>query len=413
MNKDTLYYTFLSIISALAIWLWLAPVGTIKAPIAHKTQEIISSQNIQPKRLFLFCWRTIKNRYVDSKMNGQDWEYWKNHYLPYIKTDEDVFVAVNSMLQSLDDPYSRFMDSPQNEEQNTNLESSITGIGVNIGLVSGKVVISNVMENSPAKKANLQEGDIITEINGKKINGLTMEEVVKLIRGPENSNVKLTILRDKTKIVKDTNRKTIKIKNVKSKILKGNIGYIQIVSFMGMQGSEEFKEALKTTQNTNGLIIDLRGDAGGLLTNAVDIANMFINKGTIVSVVYRSGLRKKITASHSAFFKEKPIVILTNMGTASASEILAGTLRDNKEAILVGDRTYGKNSIQQIFALPNQTGMNLTIAKYLMPKGEYIHKIGLKPDYTVVLTKQDYIENNDTQLKKAIDIINNKMKHSK
>lgn len=407
MKRKFLYYTFLIIATIIAICLLSLPMDLIQQPIAKKTREIIANQTVSPKRLFINSWRTIKNLYVDPKMNGQDWSRWKNHYLPYIKTNDDVCIAVNSMLQSLNDPHSKFMNMPEYESQSINIDSNVSGIGVNVMSISDKIIISNVIEDSPAEKGGILIGDIITKISGKKVDGMTLEDAVKLMRGKKGTLVSLQILRNNKTIEKNIKRDIIRLKSVNSKILKNNIGYIQVTSFMGMSVPTEFESALQKTRKTDALIIDLRGDAGGLLTNSVLIANMFIDKGNLVSVIYRNGEKSTMIAQKSSIVKDKPIVILINRGTASASEILTGALRDNKKAILVGDRTYGKNSVQQVIPMQNKTGMNLTIAKYLMPNNEDIHNIGLQPDYKVIFTRENYRNNTDPQLDKARQILKN------
>ncbi len=405
MRNKIIYYISLALTTIIVIWIFSTPWEYIKQPLAKKTQEIIANQTVSPKRLFVSCWRNIKNQYVDPKMNGQDWSRWKKRYLPYIKTNEDVYVAVNSMLQSLDDPYSRFMNIPEYESQNINIESNVSGIGINVMTIADKIIVSNVIDDSPAKKAGLLIGDIITKINNKSIDGVPIEEAVLLIRGTKGTKVTLNIIRNKKPLIKTIKRDVVRIKNVSHKILPGDIGYIQVASFMGMYVPQEFEAALKKTTKTKGLIIDLRGDAGGLLSNAVLIANMFIDEGNVVSVVYRNGLKAKMPAQRSAIYSDKPIAVIINRGTASASEILTGALRDNKKAILIGDRTYGKNSVQQIIPMPNKTGMNLTIAKYLMPNDEDIHNSGIQPDYKVLFTKEDAKNHKDPQLQKALEII--------
>lgn len=407
MKRKILYYISLIITTIIAICLLSLPMDVIQQPIAKKTREIIANQTVSPQRLFINSWRTIKNQYVDPKMNGQDWSRWKDHYLPYIKTNEDVCIAVNSMLQSLNDPYSKFMNMPEYENQSINIDSNLSGVGINVMSIVNKIIISGVIEDSPAEKSGLLVGDIITKINDKKVDGMSLEDAVKLMRGPKGTFVSLQILRNNKTIEKNIRRDIIRLKSVNAKILKNNIGYIQVTSFMGMSVPTEFESALKKTQNTEALIIDLRGDAGGLLTNAVLISNMFIDKGTVVSVIYRNGEKSSMIAQESSIFKDKPIIILVNRGTASASEILTGALRDNKKAILIGDRTYGKNSVQQVIPMQNKTGMNLTIAKYLMPNNEDIHNIGIQPDYKVRFTRENYRNNKDPQLDKAKEIIKN------
>lgn len=407
MKRKVLYYISLIIVTILSILLLSTPLETIKEPLAKKTQEIIANQTVSPERLFLNCWRTIKNQYVDPKLNGQDWSRWKDHYLPYMKTNDDVYVAVNSMLQSLNDPYSRFMNMPEYEYQNIKLESNLMGIGITIMKIADKTVVSSVIEDSPAQKSGILVGDIIHKINEQEIQGISLEDIVNMIRGPKNTFVNFEIIRNKKIINKRVKRDVIKLKSVTAKMFSNNVAYIEVSSFMGMSVAKEFESALKEVNNADGLIIDLRGDVGGLLTNAVIIANMFVDKGTLVNVVYRNGEKINMPAQKSSIFKDKPIVILVNKGTASASEILTGALRDNKKAVLVGEKTYGKNSVQQIIPMQNKTGMNLTVAKYLMPNNEDIHRVGIKPDYEVPFTKEDYKNNKDPQLDKAKEIIKN------
>lgn len=405
MKNKVLYYIFLVLATVVAVYIFVGNQFTISKFFEVNAQKIITNQNISPKRLYVIAWRSIKNEYIDPEMNGQDWDRWKNRYLPYIKTNEDVYVAINTMLQSLDDPYSRFMDIPQYQNQSIIIDSKVTGIGVTLMSVASKIVVSNIVEDSPAKKADLKEGDILNKIDGASLKGVSLEDIVKLIRGKEHTIVKLEIMRNDKKIIKNIQREIVHIKSVHAKIINKNIGYIRIDSFMGVSVPAEFQMALNKTKNTKGLIIDVRSDAGGLLNNAVIMANMIIKKGNIVSVVYRSGQKIMMDAQNTATYPHKPVVVLINKGTASSSEILTGALRDDHNAILVGDTTYGKNTVQKIIPLPNQTGMNLTIAKYLMPKGEDIHKKGIKPDIRVMYTARDYLNNEDPQLNVATQIL--------
>ena len=205
----------------------------------------------------------------------------------------------------------------------------------------------------------------------------------------------------KQKLHKTIARDEIKIKNIKADIIDKDIGYIQIVSFISSDMTAEFVEALDKTKNCQGLILDLRGNSGGLLPNAVVIADMFLTQGHIVSVVDREKQKSDIDAQNKTYAINKPVVILIDEGTASASEILSGALKDNRKAILVGKKTFGKGMIQKIYPLPNQTGMNLTIAKYLTPKGYDINQKGITPDYEVDYTETDFLKDKDPQLDTA------------
>ncbi|MDD3237322.1 MAG: S41 family peptidase [Candidatus Gastranaerophilales bacterium] len=382
------------------------PFDKVKEPVLKKTSKIINEQKVEPKRLFLDAWRTAKNQYVDPKMNTQDWSRWKKRYENEIETEDDAYVAINSMLQSLDDPYTRFMNMSEANDQNVAIDSNISGIGASIMQIAGKFVIYNVISGSPAKKYDLQIGDIIEKINDTEISNLSIDNVVSKIRGKKGSYVKLSIKRNNKILTKIICRDIVTLKNVQYKKIK-DIGYIQVGSFIGKTTPQEFEEAIMQTQNTKGIIIDLRGDSGGLFDNAILMSDMIITQGEILNVVYRNGFRNPILAHDTAIFRDKPIVVLINRGTASSAEIFAGTLRDNKKAILVGTRSYGKNSVQEIIPMPNHTGMNITIAKYYIPSGEDIHNVGIKPDYEIYYTQQDYLNNRDTQLIKAIEILNN------
>ena len=232
------------------------------------------------------------------------------------------------------------------------------------------------------------------------------------MRGPENTFVQLTILRNNDKFTKKVLRKEIKIKSVKSSVEK-DIGYIQISSFIGTTTPNEFLEALEKTKNTQGLIIDLRGNTGGLLPNAIFIANLFIPEGNIVSIVGRNGFRYDIQAQNTELGINKPVVVLVDGGSASASEILSGALKDYHKAKLVGTRTFGKGMVQKIIPLPNETGLNLTVAKYLTPSGTDINKKGIKPDIEVNFTINDLKNNNDVQLNTAKKVLNQMLQETK
>lgn len=370
--------------------------------------SLLNKNQISSQKLFDKSIEIIKHNYYDPNLNGQDLDKWKKRYRDKIKTDEDVDVAINSILESLDDPYSKYLDKHDYAEQNTSINSKITGVGVNIASIGGKVVIINVIEGTPAQKAGLKDGDIIMKVDNKDATGLKPSQVATLVRGEENTKVTLTILRDKKNIKKTIIRKDIKIKNVKSKI-EGDIGYIQILSFIGSTTYNEFLEALANTEKTKGLIIDLRGNSGGLLPNAVYMANLFINKGNIVSIVGRNGYKKKIKAQDLKYQVKKPIVLLIDENSASASEIFSGALKDYGKATIIGTKSFGKGMVQRIIPMPNETGINLTIAKYLTPNDTDINKKGIEPDIKVTLNKNS---KEDIQLKAAKTLVETMIKNN-
>ena len=374
------------------------------------TQSFTNQEIVQPQKLYDLTWKAIAKDYFEPSLNHQNWNRWKNRYNGKIKTDADAEVAIDTMIASLNEPYTRFMSKKDFEDLVTSVTSKIFGIGVNIYSNAGKVEIFNVMPSTPADLAQLKQGDIIVSVNGKDTNGMNVSQVATLVRGPENSVVELVILRDGKKISKKIKRKEIKIKNVKSSIIDNHIGYIQIISFMGGSTPNEFMEALENTKNTDSLIIVLRGNTGGLLDNAVFIANRFINQGEIVEIIYRNGHKKSIEAKSDEKILNKPVVLLVNGASASASEIFSGALKDYKKATIVGRKTFGKGLVQKVVPLPNQTGVNVTVARYLTPNGTDIHKMGIEPDY-IVGNEYDFNLNGvkkDLQLEKAKEILNAK-----
>ncbi len=370
-------------------------------------QALYNTDVMAPQKFFEKTWRVIARDYYEPSLNHQDWSRWKNRYSGKIKTDEDARVAIDSMIASLNEPYTRYLTKKDFEDLATSITSKIYGIGVNIYSNSGKIEIFHVMPSTPADLAQLKQGDIISEVDGKDINGMNVSEVAALVRGPENSVVELTILRNGEKFTKKIKRKEIKIKNVKSSVLNNHIAYIQIISFMGETTPSEFVEALDNTKNTDSVIIDLRGNTGGLLDNAVFIANMFINNGEIVEIIYRNGNKKTISAAPNKNLVKKPVVVLVNGASASASEILSGALRDSHTAKLIGKKTFGKGLVQKVVPLPNSTGLNVTIARYLTPNGTDINKLGIQPDIEVGNEFDFYLNDSqkDIQLETAKNLL--------
>lgn len=364
------------------------------------THELVNNEKVSSQKLFDKSWKVIRSTFYDASLNKQDWNRWEKHYKGRIKSDEDANVAINTILESLDDPYSRYLNKKNYAEQNSSINSKISGIGVNIASSAGKTLVISVIEDSPAFAAKLKAGDIIWKVDGKDVSGMKTPDVADLVRGPKGSIVVLTVLRNKKSIVKRITRSEIQIKTVKSSIDK-NIGYIRVTTFIGNTTLSEFIDALNKTDKTDGLIIDLRGNTGGLLPNAVYIANMFIDKGNIVSIVGRNGRKKNIYAQENEFTVHKPMLVLVDGGSASASEILSGALKDYHKAKLIGTRTFGKGMVQKIIPMPNETGLNLTIAKYLTPSGHDINKVGIAPDIEVKLSDRDLSMRRDVQLSKA------------
>lgn len=358
------------------------------------------------QRLFLTSIYNVQNSFYDKSLNNQNWGYWKNRYITKIHSVEDAYIAIDSALESLDDPYTRFLRPDEFKEQSMNISAKLHGIGVNITQLGSNVTIVGVLEDTPAQKAGLKIGDIILKIDDKDIKGLKLNEIADLIRGEINTKVSLKISRDKKIIVYNIKRSEIKIKTVKLK-RDGDIAHITISSFLSKNTPDEVQEALKKSKNAKGIILDLRGNTGGLLPNAIEIANMFLPEGNIVSVVDRNGKKINLEGKKNKDYIKTPLVILINEGSASASEILSGALKDYNRAILVGEKTFGKGLVQRIETIQKENGLNITIAKYLTPNGTDINKKGIEPDYKVEFSNNDFLNHKDPQLKKAKQILQN------
>lgn len=374
---------------------------------------ITSMQNLDksPKGVFNQAWRMIKNNYVDKSLNHQDWKRWKKRYEDNIETYDDAHLAIQTMIESLDDPYTRFLSREEFKEQGMNIDSKLQGIGVHITEIAGRIFIISIIEESPAQKYGLKEKDEILKVNGDSVKGLSLSKVAELIRGEKGTSVKLSLLRDDKTITKYVTRDEIKIKTVKTKKLENNITYIKITSFISLETASEFKKALSEAKDASGVIIDVRGNYGGLLTNAIYISNMFLEQGNIVSIVNRNGEKDNFDAQSDYYMTKKPAIVLVDEASASASEIFSGALKDNHRAKLVGERTFGKGKVQMIQKLVDDSGINITVAKYLTPAGIDIDHKGVKPDYFVKTDSQDYFKSHkeDLCLSKAIELLNNKI----
>lgn len=410
-QKNIIFYSVFLVITIVIFSLFFKTENYINFDIIHKTlQKITISQNIAPQRLFINTWRIIKNSYVDETLNNQDWTRWRIRYIKHIKTIEDADIAINSMLASLNDPYNKFLQSVLFAKQKMIIDSEIKGIGILFNKSGKEIVINHIMDNSPAKNADILPGDTIVSINGKTADNLEMKTIINTIETSDNKEIELTIKRKNIIIKKKLKKQTIPIKTMEYTITKDNIGIITLANIMGEQAVSDFKDIIIKTNDTKGIIIDLRNNYGGVLANAIQMANFMMDTGKIVSIQSRINTKYQIYSDGEKIFKNKPIVILINRNTASASEILAGTLKDNLNAILIGERSYGKNSIQQVIPMPNETGLILTTDRYILPDGSDIYGKGLEPD---IVIKQDTIftQKNDKQLRKAKKIIRELVKN--
>ncbi len=362
-----------------------------------------------PHSLYDRVWRLINTKYVDVNQNGQDWQRWRHKYDRFIKTDDDAYIAIESMLASLNDPYTKFLDPDEFREEGRSIKGTLFGIGIQIGIREDKLTVIAPIEDTPAHRAGLKANDIITKINGKSSKGISVKEAADQIRGKKGTKVELTIKRGdeykKVAIIRDKiNIKSVSTKAPKYAKLKNNIGYIRLNSFISSNASKEMTNAIRKLKKKQGIILDIRSNPGGLLSNAIKISNMFLHNGVIVSTVDRDGY-KETQRSYNSVLTDKPLVVLIDGGSASASEILSGALKDNGRATLVGTKSFGKGLVQEINPLPGGSGINITTQKYLTPNGTDINKVGIVPDIEVKPTKKDIKKKRDVQLIKAQDIL--------
>ena len=364
-----------------------------------------------PQSLYDRAWKLVNAKFVDQTNNEQDWSRWRHRYDNVIKDDEDAYVAIESMVSSLNDVYTKFLNPKDFKEENESIQGSLQGIGVQIGVRDGKLLVIAPIEDTPGERAGLKAEDEILEINGKSTKGITVDAAAEQIRGPEGTKVTLLVKRGKEPAKTYTiTREKIEIKSVSTKApefvkIPDNLGYIRLSSFISRNATAEFEQALVENFDKDGLIIDLRSNPGGLLTNAIYIADMLLDSKVIVSTVDREGY-KDTTRANQRTLTNQPIVVIINGGSASASEILSGALKDNKRAIIVGKKSFGKGLVQEINRLPGGSAMHITIQKYLTPNGTDINKKGIKPDYEVDLTEEDVKKERDPQLAKAIELLN-------
>lgn len=411
----------LSVAAAIALLLgYSAPAGLARVDLPNLGQEA------SPVGLYHHVWQLIRDRYYDAGYNGQRWARWEHRYDKYLKTLPDSRKAIETMLASLGDRYTRYLDPEAFDDETSQIEAKLFGIGIQMGLdKTHKLVVIAPIEGSPAAAAGLMPMDEIAEVDGKATSTMSVEQASKMIRGPINTPVTLTINRNNERKPVTITRGEIQIRSVQTaQMLSDEVGYIRLSTFMSQHANDEIREALHKLSPARGIIIDLRNNPGGLVTNALDICSMFMDGGIIVSTVDREGHVQSSRAPGSAISKQ-PIVLLINHGSASASEITSGALHDTKRAQLVGEKTFGKGLVQGITRLEDGSGVNITIARYRTPNNIDIHKRGIEPDFEIELRPEDYEKGRgpwwldpegfsahrkpddfkDIQLKKAFDVL--------
>jgi len=333
-------------------------------------------------------------------------------YVEEVNQSDVMDAAINGVLQSLD-PYSAYMSPRMFEDMQTETSGKFGGLGIEVGMEHGVVKVISPIDNSPASRKGVKAGDYIIKINDVQVQGKSLTEAVELMRGPVGSDIEITVRRRGVKkaIVFLITREIIKIESVKSKYIDKGIGYLRLTSFnenSGNQIKKKIKE-LNKKEDLKGYILDLRNNPGGLLSQAIKISDYFLESGEIVSTKGRKNSEnKKFFASKGDLINGKALIVLINYGSASASEIVAGALKDHKRAILVGENSYGKGSVQSIIPLKNKGAIRLTISKYYLPSGKSISEVGVTPDINVEESSDTFAINSDAdnQLNYAVKLFN-------
>ncbi len=340
------------------------------------------------------------------------WNVWNDVHQKYagkINDQQLVYGAISGMVNGLGDPYTVFMNPSDAKQFSQDIQGQFYGIGVEIGVQNSTLVVISPLDGSPAQKAGIKAGDTIVKINGQDVSNMTLDQAVAAIRGQKGTTVKLTILPKGASSTSDVSivRGLIEVKSVNWSIKNGNIGYVRISQFsddtvsLMQQALNSFKK-----QNVKGVILDLRDNPGGYLTGAQDVASMFISKGIVVSEKDKQGQVTSLFATGNVILPQTPLVVLVNGGSASAAEIVSGAIQDDKRGTLVGEKTFGKGSVQDVLDLVGGSSLKVTIAHWLTPKGHMIDKKGIEPDVIVPLSSADAAAGKDPQLDKAISILN-------
>ena len=350
--------------------------------------------------------------YKKIDLFGEVLEKINKEYVDETNQSEGMDAAINGLLQSLD-PYSSYMPPEIFKEMQTETSGEFGGLGIEVGMEAGVVKVISPIDDTPASKAGIKAGDYIVKINDTQVQGKSLSEAVDLMRGLVGSAIKLTVRRRGVKKALTFNiiREIIEVQSVKSDLLDNNIGYIRLTSFNENSSQQKKKkiETLKKNKNLNAFILDLRNNPGGLLSQAIKISDFFLENGEIVSTKSRKkSENRKWFAKKGDITGGKTLLVLINYGSASASEIVAGALKDHKRAIIIGESSYGKGSVQSIIPLKNKGAIRLTVAKYYLPSGKSISEVGVRPDIEIDEEGDDFRIKTDTdnQLNYAIKLLN-------
>ena len=350
--------------------------------------------------------------YKKIDLFGEVLEKINKEYVDEINQSESMDSAINGLLQSLD-PYSSYMSPEIFEEMQTETSGEFGGLGIEVSMEAGVVKVITPIDDTPASKAGIKAGDYIVKINDIQVQGKSLSEAVDLMRGPVGSGIELTVRRRGAKKALTFNvvREVIEVQSVKSELLENNIGYLRLTSFNDNSSQQIKKQIkkLKKNKNLNSYILDLRNNPGGLLSQAIKISDFFLENGEIVSTKSRKkSENRKWFAKKGDITEGKTLLVLINYGSASASEIVAGALKDHKRAIILGENSYGKGSVQSIIPLNNKGAIRLTVAKYYLPSGKSISEVGVRPDIEVNEEGDNFKikTETDNQLNYAIKLLN-------
>lgn len=374
----------------------------------------------KPQTLIIRGVSNIENKQiikdVDFSLFWESWKILKDKFVDAEKVNDQTLVygAISGLLNSLKDPHTVFMPPTDAKKFNEDISGEFSGIGAEIGIRNEQLVVIAPLKNTPAELAGLKAGDKIFKIDNKDAINLSVDEAVKLIRGPKQTKVILTISRDGWEKTQEISiiRDVIQIPTLDWEMKDGDIAYFHLYNFYENAPFLFYQAAVKTAlKNPKGIIFDLRNNPGGYLEVAVNLAGWFLNSGDIVvAEEFRSGKKDEFKTGGNGFFKNIPMVMLINEGSASASEILAGALRDNRNIKLIGKKSFGKGTVQELQQLKDGSSIKITIAHWLMPKGQLIDKNGIIPDYDVSITEEDAKNNKDPQLEKAIELLKSQIK---
>ncbi|MDQ1284041.1 MAG: hypothetical protein QG620_389 [Patescibacteria group bacterium] len=375
--------------------------GEINIPLDRSVIE----NNLPPENLdvdfslFWKVWDLVKEKHIEkANLNAQ----------------ELVYGAIRGMLKATGDPYTSFFDPKESKSFNEELEGSFEGIGAELGIKDDILTVIAPLEDSPAQRAGLRAGDKILKVGDRIVADMTIDEAVEIIRGKSGTEVKLTILQVGAEETREVTilRGKIEIKSIKLEFKEDDIAYVKLTKF-GETTSEEFDQTVNQiiSKNAKGIILDLRNNPGGLLDQSVEIASRMIPRGkTVVTEEDSMGRKEDLRTIGGDKLSALPTVVLINEGSASASEILAGALRDNQGITLIGKKSFGKGSVQELKTLPGGSSVKITVAKWLTPNGDYIMDKGINPDIEVDLTLDDFNNNRDPQFDRAVEVLKEKIK---